>query len=399
MRRSPLPSFCTRAPLLALAVALLGCITPAQVAGEPKPGPAPATFANGLPDAPDFFPVGVWLQSPHNAKAYAELGVNLYVGLFDGPTKAQLDALEDAGMRVVCAQNDVALAHRGRTIVGWLHGDEPDNAQAMPGGHYGPPVPPRDVVAKYHQLRERDPTRPVLLNLGQGAAWDGWHGRGVRTNRPEDYPEYVQGCDVVSFDIYPVTHQHRDVQGRLEFVGEGVRRLLAAGKGAKPVWACIETGHVDNAKVRPTAAQVRSEVWIAVASGASGVVFFVHEFQPRFVEASLLGYPEIAAEVKALAAELRAAAPILRTPRRDELVVSDAGERLAVRVHEHDGALHVFTASLQPEPLRATLTVRGAGKAKGPVEVVGGGEPRPLTDGRFRDDFAGYAVRHFRLAR
>ena len=45
-----------------------------------------------------------------------------------------------------------------------------------------------------------------MLNLGQGVAWDGCYGRGVRTNHPEDYPEYIRGCDLVSFDIYPVAH-------------------------------------------------------------------------------------------------------------------------------------------------------------------------------------------------
>ena len=86
-------------------------------------------FENGLPTDPAFFPVGVWLQSPHNAQRYADLGVNLYVGLFGGPTAAQLDALERVGMRTICAQNEVGLAHAGKVIVGWMHDDEPDNAQ------------------------------------------------------------------------------------------------------------------------------------------------------------------------------------------------------------------------------------------------------------------------------
>ncbi len=61
------------------------------------------------------------------------------------------------------------------TIVGWMHGDEPDNAQELPGGKgYGPPMPPAKIVAEYEAIRKADPTRPVMLNLGQGVAWDGW---------------------------------------------------------------------------------------------------------------------------------------------------------------------------------------------------------------------------------
>ena len=39
-----------------------------------------------------FFPVSVWLQSPRNA-AYKQIGINLFVGLWSGPTAEQLRAL------------------------------------------------------------------------------------------------------------------------------------------------------------------------------------------------------------------------------------------------------------------------------------------------------------------
>ncbi|MDY0357183.1 MAG: hypothetical protein RBR19_14975, partial [Sedimentisphaerales bacterium] len=35
----------------------------------------------------DFFPVAVWLQSPANAPRYQAAGINLYVGLWRGPTQ------------------------------------------------------------------------------------------------------------------------------------------------------------------------------------------------------------------------------------------------------------------------------------------------------------------------
>jgi len=54
---------------------------------------------------------------------------------------------------------------------------------------------PAKIVEDYHKLQKADPSRPVLLNLGQGVARDKSVGRGTRTNHPEDYPEYVKGCD------------------------------------------------------------------------------------------------------------------------------------------------------------------------------------------------------------
>ena len=76
-------------------------------------------------------------------------------------------------------------------------------------------------------MRKADPDRPVMLNLGQGVAWDGWYGRGVRTNHPEDYAEYAKGCDIASFDIYPACHDNAEVAGKLWYVARGVDRLQA----------------------------------------------------------------------------------------------------------------------------------------------------------------------------
>lgn len=379
-------------PRLLRSLLLLAATLPLLPAQAPT-----ARFGNGLPRDPAFFPLGVWLQAPQNAARYRAIGVNLYVGLHEGPTEAQLQALAAAGMPVLCAQNEVGLAHGGSTIVGWLQPDEPDNGQPRRTIGYGPPIPPEQIVADYERMHRADPTRPVLLNLGQGAAWDGWHGRGARSGHAEDYPEYVKGCDLVSFDIYPVTHSHRDVQGRLEFVGRGVQRLLAAGRGKKPVWACIETSHIDNASVRPSAQQVQDEVWIAICSGASGIVYFAHEFEPEFVEAGLLAHDDITTAVRTLNAEILALAPVLNTPLVADVVevTTPSGAGLALRVHRVGATLHVFAASLEAAPAQATFVVRDH---DGTVHGLGGA-PQALHDGTFRDELPAYGHRHYRIER
>jgi hypothetical protein len=130
--------------------------------------------------------VAVWLQSPANAARYKAAGINLYVGLWRGHTEEQLAELKTHGLRVICSQNAAGLRHQNDpTIVGWMHGDEPDNAQPLRGGKgYGPPLLPAKIVENYERLHKADPSRPVLLNLGQGVAWDRYVGRGSRTNHP-----------------------------------------------------------------------------------------------------------------------------------------------------------------------------------------------------------------------
>ena len=114
----------------------------------------------------------------------------------------------------------------------------------------------------------------MLLNLGQGVAWDGWYGRGVRTNHPEDYAEYIKGCDIASFDIYPVAHDNPQVKGKLDFVARGVERLVKWTGGRKIVWNCIECTRIES-HTKATPKQVKAEVWMSLVHGSQGIVYFV----------------------------------------------------------------------------------------------------------------------------
>src|ERR1700690_2499466 len=70
-----------------------------------------AKWKNGPPSDKSFFPIAVWLQDPRNAAKFKAAGINLYIGLWDGPTDDQLAALKAAKMPVICAQNAVGLKH------------------------------------------------------------------------------------------------------------------------------------------------------------------------------------------------------------------------------------------------------------------------------------------------
>jgi hypothetical protein len=45
-------------------------------------------WKNGPSVDPNYFPIAVWLQDPKNAGRYKPAGINLYVGLWRGPTEA-----------------------------------------------------------------------------------------------------------------------------------------------------------------------------------------------------------------------------------------------------------------------------------------------------------------------
>jgi hypothetical protein len=361
---------------------------------------ADGPFAKGLPQTPESFPLAVWLQAPANAGRYRAIGINTYVGLWRGPTEEQLDALDRAGMRVICGQNERSIRFKDRpTIVGWMHGDEPDNAQSRGRGQgYGPPVSPATIAERYRKMRAADPERPVLLNLGQGVAWDGWHGRGVRTNHPEDYPEYLKGCDIASFDIYPASHEKEEVAGKLWYVPRGVERLRRWTDERKDVWCCIETTRVDNVSRKPTPEQVRSEVWMALTHGAKGIIYFAHQFKPRFIEAGILADEEMARTVSGLNRQIHELAPVLNSPDVEAGAnVTSSREQVPIDfvVKRHSGRTYLFAVAMREGETTATFTLPGQDEAR--VEVLGEDRTISAVGGKWQDRFAGYQVHLYRI--
>ncbi len=400
-----------------LVVAIAVATFTSSIAGAEPTSPAKsnayARWQNGPGRDATFFPIAVWLQDPRNAPKYQAIGVNLYVGLWQGPTAEQIAELKRRHMPVICEQNEYALKHlEEKTIVGWMHGDEPDNAQPLPGGQgYGPPVPPEKIIAAYHKLKANDPGRPVILNLGQGVAWDGWYGRGVRTNHPEDYAQYVQGGDIVSFDIYPAVHDKPAVAGKLWYVASGVERLRHWAGSDRIVWNCIECTHIGNAKTKPTPEQVKAEVWMSIIHGSQGIIYLCHQFQPKFIEAGLLADEEMARSVGAINGQIQSLAEVINSPPLGNAVnvtVSPAevspdmarlldGRGIAVAARKHGGATYLFAVRMENSPASGTFELPAISDTA-TVRVIGEERVIPLRNSRFDDKFAPYAVHLYQIS-
>ncbi len=371
-------------------------------------GPLPTThpvapdpaWVHGPWHDPDVFPIGVWLQDPANAARYRQAGINLYIGLWQGPTEEQLAALRAAAMPVLCDQNETGLAHLDDDLIaGWLQGDEPDNAQPDGQGGYGPPVPPGEVVRRYEAIRRADPSRPVLLNLGQGLANEAWIGRGSE-GKPEDYDGYVHGGDILSFDIYPATNSGLPGGGHeLWYVAKGLDRLRALSGDAKPIWSVIECTRIDGGGPLPTPAEIRGEAWMSIIHGATGLIWFVHEFNP-FAEAGLFLHPENLEAVTRVNGEIQGLARVLRSPTRSDLATAESANPevpVDLLCKRHEGATYVFAVAMQGAETTARFRVEGL-PPKATVEVLG--EERTLTaeEGLFEDSFGPWGVRLYRIA-
>ncbi len=361
-------------------------------------------WTHGMSADAGYFPIAVWLQSPENAARYKAAGINLYVALWQGPTEAQIAALKAAQMPVICAQNEVGLAHKDdATIVAWMHGDEPDNAQPVSDPKtgkqtYGPCIPPSRIVTDYERLRAQDPTRPILLNLGQGVANDDWKGRGAGASL-KDYETYVKGGDLVSFDVYPVAGMDKaDGENYLWYVPKGVDRLREWTAGRKAVWNCVECTRIGSGK-KPTPEQVRSEVWMALVHDSKGLIYFAHEFAPKFNEHALLDDPEMLAAITALNRQIQTLAPVLNSPTLpDAAAVASSSPQtpVDVMVKRQGNATYLFAVGMRNAPTQGTFTLRNMPTAAR-AEVLGESRTVPIKNGQFTDDFNPYAVHLYRI--
>ena len=281
-----------------------------------------------------------------------------------------------------------------------MHGDEPDNAQSR-GARFGwsSPITTEKVVETYSQMKARDSTRPVLLNLGQGVAWDGWYGRGRQKNHPEDYPKYLKGSDIASFDIYPVVHDSREVAGNLWYVAHGVERLVQWSEGKKVIWNCLECTHISNADRKATPHDVRCEAWMSLIHGSRGLIYFVHQFKPTFREPALLDDPEMLHAVTALNHQITSLAPILNSPSITGLATVQSENPsipVAIMTKRHEGSIYVFAVGMRNGATTASFTIKGLDGDR-TVEVIGENRTLSFHNGAFKDSFSPWDAHLYKL--
>jgi len=350
---------------------------------------------NGFPSDPSFFPIGVWLQSPARAPAYKAIGINTFVGLWNGPTENQLAALAKYEIFVVARQNDVGLHSANRGIIrGWLHDDEPDNAQPTGLGRYGNCIPATEVVRRTRDMKAHDNTRPVIINFGQGIANEFWHGRGPCNGDEGYYSIAARDADILSFDIYPVGSSTPQVKGKLEYVAHGVSRLVKLAAVDQTVWAVIETTAIDPGHpVSPI--QLRAEIWMAIIHGARGIVYFVHEFAPILHEDAIFRHPEVVNEIAEENKVIKSLATVLNGPDLGGVVTVQSSVPIATMTKRYQNAVYVFAVAMTNAASQARFTLK---RVNGTSAVVVG-EKRYVTivRGAFDDSFDGYGVHIYEI--
>ena len=357
-----------------------------------------STPSNGLLGSdPNFFPITVWLQTPSShATAFKNVGVNIFSGFTSSTlTTSNLSAVQSNGMGALIEDQSTALSstftsYQG-VMKGWLQQDEPDNAQPDGNGGYGPCVDPSTIVNIYNQFKAADPTRPVILNLGQGVANINYTGRGSACHaRTDMYPQYAQGADILSFDVYPINDGYP-----ITYIADGVDNLLNWG-GGKPVWAFIETTPQDSGNPKPTPDEIKAEVWLALTHGASGIQYFCHIFTPTFDEKGCLDDAAVSSAMSGIDSQIASLAPVLNSPTITGQASVSSASRIDYALKRYNGDTYLLTVSPNSTSASATFSISGLGNQT--VSVIDESRTLTMSGGSFQDGFGAYGVHLYQLA-
>src|SRR5262249_10672244 len=153
---------------------------------------------------------------------------------------------------------------------------------------------------------------------------------------------------------------------------------------------CIECTHISNPKTKATPQQVKAEVWMSLVRGSRGLIYFVHQFKPTFIEAGLLRDEKMTEAVGAINQQIHKLAGVLNSPTvPNGVVVASSETKVPVEaILKRQGTTrYVFAVGRRDGTTTATFQVAGV-SGKGTAEVLGEGRQVEVRDGTFRDKFA-----------
>ena len=170
-------------------------------------------------------------------------------------------------------------------------------------------------------------------------------------------------------------------------------------EGRKIIWNCIECTSISEPNKRATPQQVKAEVWMSLIHGSTGIIYFVHQFEPTFCEWALLQDAEMLQAVTAINAQIAGLAPVLNSATVQgavQVTSSDPEVPVDAMAKRHQGATYVFAVGMRNAPATASFEVTDLPPTC-TAEVLGEDRQIEVKDGRFSDEFAPYAVHLYRL--
>jgi hypothetical protein len=347
-------------------------------------------FGSTPPELRGFFPIAVDFQPPSSLRTWRRRGINTAIRVPHGTgIERWTRAADAAGLKMIREPGpDPARDEHDPNLLAFTGPDEPEQNGCTPDC----------VLAVRHRLKAAAPTKPYLLNLGglavayPGAPQDGraCNGPGDDQGDPQCVAGYIAAADWVSHDVYPVN------QGvPLDTIGNALDRLRRWSQ-RRPQFAYIEASDYNGDGRRPTAEELRAEIWDAIIHGARGIAYFVVDARHPIERPDAVP-PDLLREMEAQNARITGLADVLQTPVNPSQIAVRAPSPIEYTWRRVGSETFAIALNRSAAPVTAaTMSLLGVDV---PPSVAVRGEHRTLaTSGNhFTDAFGPYEVHVYRL--
>jgi len=345
---------------------------PSGPVATPAPLPPPVLPASGSP-----FVIGVWSQPAWSMDKWKARGINTMVGYESLSGTVSVESYSAAavsqGLYMIRQANpDPKKDVNQKNLLAWMLNDEPDYHN----------TPAATLVGQYQTLKKADSKIPVFVNFSGSSALWGYGGK-----FEADYKKWMAAADWVSNDLYPITAHNRP--SALDAPGLAAARL-AQWSGGKRQFAVIEAsdqqlpGHENYPGVTPD--QFRAEVFNAVISGATGIIYFPQKIGGGFLFDSM--NPQVEAEMKSVDARLARIGPAIMSQKDPAGVSIDVSGNLRATWRKYNGKTYLIVLNNSATGAAAQMDLHGVSAASASVD--GEGRSVAIKGGVITDSFKPY---------
>ncbi|HEY7118657.1 MAG TPA: calcium-binding protein [Tepidisphaeraceae bacterium] len=376
----------TTAPLpTSIPTAVGNPSSPSAATPTPVPVPAPTPtppVVNPTPvgqNASNPFVIGVWSQPTYSFDKWKSRGINTLVGYegLSGTVSVDTFSAEAVkrGMYMIRQPNaaNPAKDKTQKNLLAWMLNDEPDFHN----------TPFATVVNQYKSLKSVDPNRPVFVNFSGSSVL--WH---YGNFGESDYKKYLAGADWVSNDLYPMNAHNRPTA--LDAPGKAVE-TLANWSGGKRQFAVIEASDQQLAGREHdypgvTADQFRAEVFNAIISGATGIIYFPQRIGDGFSFDAMNSSVE--GEMKKTNARISRIGAALMSQKDPGGVSVDVDGSLRVTWRKYNGKTYVVVLNNSTQAVSARMDIKGVSASSASVDSEN--RTVAIKNGQIGDSFKPY---------
>ena len=133
---------------------------------------------------------------------------------------------------------------------------------------------------------------------------------------------------------------------------------------------------------------------------SEGLIYFVHQFKPEFIEAALLAEPDMLAAVTELNHQIARLAPVLNSPTIPKAATARSENPtvpIATMLKRHEGTTYLFAVAMRAGTTMAHFAVEGI-EGERTVEVLGEERTVMAKAGTFTDRFGPWDVHLYRFS-